>query len=80
MEAYPNPSRDRVTLQVSGLKGAALFQLVELSTGRVVRTVAAAGDGATEVTVGDLPAGVYAAHLLGAAEQVLGTCKVVVIH
>ncbi len=80
LQAYPTPSRDRLTVQAIGLSTATRFQLVELGSGREVRSAALAGTASAELNVADLAPGVYAGRALDAAGRVLGTCKVVVIH
>lgn len=79
LRAYPNPATETVTLIVSGpVSVEARLELVALATGRVVRTLPADTAGGP-MTVSGLAAGVYAGRLVQ-AEQVLGTCKVVIIH
>ena len=81
LRAYPNPATETVTVQVSDLTHAATrFELVEMSTGRVVLTRTDVANGPQEVRVGSLAPGVYVGRLLGEAGQVLGTTKIVIIH
>ncbi len=79
LSAYPTPSRDRFTVQATGLPAAVRFQLLEIGTGRAVRGAALRGAASAEISVADLAPGVYAGRALDAAGRVLGTCKVVVI-
>ena len=80
LQAYPNPSHDRLTVKLTGPCPAhTRVELLELSTGRVLLTVAVA-NATAELRVAELAAGVYAGRAISPEGQVLGTCKAVVIH
>ena len=80
VQAYPNPAHDRLTVKLTGPCPAhTRVELLELSTGRVLLTVAVA-NATAELRVAELAAGVYAGRAISPEGQVLGTCKAVVIH
>lgn len=80
IRAYPNPATEVVTIATNGTVPVdATFELVSVTTGRVVSRQAATSVGSEfAVPVTGLAPGVYAGRLLQGA-QLLGTCKVVVV-
>ncbi|MDO7876888.1 hypothetical protein Q5H93_19235 [Hymenobacter sp. ASUV-10] len=79
LAAVPNPATVKVTLRVTGtIPAGTQVELVEVATGRPIRTSALAGS-EWRSSVAELAAGVSVARLLH-QQQLLGVMKVVVLH
>ena len=82
--AYPNPAHESARVEIRTLgKGVAVpatavFELVQVATGRVVASQPVAGETLT-LSLSSVPSGVYVGRLV-ADRQPLATCKLVVIH
>ena len=82
--AFPNPAHESARVEIRAVgKGAAVpatavFELVQVATGRVVASQPVTGETLT-LSLSSVPSGVYVGRLV-ADQRPLATCKLVVIH
>jgi hypothetical protein len=67
MNVYPNPSRDQITIQLSGADGSVTAQIYIIS-GQMIQQASGAGNSFT-MDIKDLPAGIYMLKVSDARNQ-----------